>query len=328
MNEASTGQRTDQLEREIRESWSVFPSPTDLATMPLTPVTGMPKAGSRPQLTLVDRRGARYFFKIAPRDQIAAELFAGRILALGQRLHVPAVRRELRLAGVPTGFGLLQPIVDVCGALDVDPGKWSAEQTESLLRLHPWEWLAANLDTHVDQYVLVGRGKIPVNIDWDHSLLDLAKSDLSRFNRRSLAVVPVRNLLYADFIAGRRPLQLDGLLREAARVAAIPFEAIESATAIWANESGAGPALRDQTIAHMAARHARLLGDFQRFVESLEAERAGREGRRFSPRQVAPRAADVWQRFAVSVLHTSIVRPTLGAYRRWLRSFAGRRRAS
>jgi hypothetical protein len=228
--QSPTRTRTDRLEREIRDAWSAFPSANDLATMPLTPVTGMPKAGSRPQLTVVDRHGARYLFKIAPRDQIAAELFAGRILALGQRLHVPTVRRELRIAGVPTGFGLLQPIVDVRGTLDVDPTRWTEEQIESLLRLHPWEWLTANLDTHVDQYVIVGSGRIPINIDWDHSLLDLAKTELTRFNRRSLAVVPVRNLLYANHVADRRPLQLGGLLAEAARVAAIPFDAIEQAS--------------------------------------------------------------------------------------------------
>lgn len=320
---SATGHCTDELEREIWESWHAFPSATDLATMPLTPAEGMPKAGSRPQLTLVDRRGGRYLFKIAPRDQIAAELFAGRILALGQRLHVPTVRREMSLAGVPTGFGLLQPIVDVRGTLDIDPVNWSAEQVESLLRLHPWEWLIANLDTHVDQYVLCGSGSIPVNIDWDHALLDLAKSELSRFNHRSLAVVPVRNLLYADFVAGRVSMDLDGLLAEATRVAAIPFEAVEQAVWAWADESGAGRSVRDQTTACLAARHARLFADFERFVESLHAER---EHEGFGgPRRLASRAADVWQRFAVSVLHTTIVRPTLGVYRRWLRSSADRR---
>lgn len=313
--------RADDLEQELRESWRSLPSTTDLATMPLHPVAGTPRAGSRPQVTLVDRDGGRYLFKIAPPDQVAAELFAGRILALGERLHVPTVRRELRVAGVPTGFGLLQPIVDVQGGLDLDPRAWSPEQIESLVRLHPWEWLAANLDTHVDQYVLVGRGKVPVNIDWDHSLLDLAKTELSRFNRRSLAVVPVRNLLYADFVAGRIDFATDTLRREAAVVAALPFDAIADAVSAWANESGADRATRDVTLARLAQRHARLLGDFERLASALERERLESTDATLAPARLVARATDAWQRFAVSVLHTTIVRPTLGAYRRWLRSF-------
>lgn len=320
-------QRVDRLEREIRDSWRArFPSETDLATMPLTPIAGAPKAGSRPQLSLVDREERRYLFKLAPRDQIAAELFAGRILALGERLHVPTVRRELRLAGVPTGFGLLQPVIDVVGGLDVDPLRWTPEQVESLLRLHPWEWLVANLDAHVDQYVLVGPARTPVNIDWDHSLLDLAKTELSRFNRRSLAVVPVRNLLYADFVDDRVEVAFDGLLAEAARTAAIPFAAIERAAHTWADDGGVDRSTRDATIARLRTRHGRLLPDFERFVEGLLAERAERmTGPTPGVAAIATRGADAWQRFAISILHATIIRPTLGGYRRWLRARANRR---
>lgn len=258
-------------------------------------------------------------FKLAPVDQLAAEQLAFRLRSLGRRLHVPSALRKLAVSGVPSGTGLLQPMVDVVGALPRRPEDWSPEQREAMLTEHPWEWLLANLDSHIDQYVLVGDHALPVNIDWDHSLVDLATTSLTRFNRRSLTVVPVRNLLYADYVTGRVSLDFYGMQVQAHRIAGMPFGAIERALERWAIEASVAAAHRDGVVAAMRARHARVADDFDAFIDGLRRERFDAVGRsRPWWKRLAASAQDRWQDFAVNVLHDHVVRPFLASYRRVL----------
>jgi hypothetical protein len=236
-----------QATRELRrELFSTLPGEAELERIALQPIDAAePAAGSRPQTILRDVAGRRYMFKLAPPEYIAAELFAHRLRELGRRLHVPTARRELELPGLGRVTGMLQPEIPVVGALDNNPQRWSKLQREAMLREHPWEWLVANLDTHVDQYVLVGEHQIPINIDWDHALVDLDQTKLTRFNRRSATIAPIRNLLYSEYVLGRLKLdflsmQLQG--RRAARrggdrAARSPRRRARSARAAQARDS-------------------------------------------------------------------------------------------
>lgn len=310
-----------RAQRSLREAWAQrLPTAEELATITLQKVTSAgPRPGSRPQVMLGDESGRRYFFKVAPPAQIAAELLAFRVRRLGRRLHVPSARRRIDLPGVPREVGLLQPELEIVGSLSKRPTEWSAVQCEAMLVEHPWEWLLANLDTHVDQYVLVGELALPVNIDWDHALVDLATTTLTRFNRRTVAVMPVRNMLYADYVAGRIKLDFYGMQVQAHRIAAIPFAEIEGLLRRWAADAEAAPAQHERVVAAMRERHARIADDFDALIDGLRRERfdAFASGRPTWKRLLA-RAQDGWQGFAVHVLHDRVVRPCLGAYRRAL----------
>ena len=310
-----------RAQESLREHiFAALPDESDLASMNLRPSpTARPRAGSRPQLVLQDDRQRLYLFKLAPSEQISAELLASRLRSLGNRLHVPAARRVLDYPGAPGAVGMVQPLLDVAGALPKDPRQWTALQCEAMLLDHPWEWLLANLDTHVDQFVLVGEHGLPVNIDWDHSLVDLATLTLTRFNRRSLTVMPIRNLLYAEYIAGRVRLDFYGMQLQAHTIAEIPFSEIEALLHRRADELGEPAKERQRVIEAIRSRHRRIARDFDALIEQLRAERyrgSGAPGD--SWQRIAAYTQDAWQRFSMRVLHDHVVRPVLWLHRRVL----------
>jgi hypothetical protein len=314
--------------RAVSETWSG--SMVDAETLASLTVTASargtaPSTGSQPQYALEDAAGRRYLFKLAPSEQIAAEVFAGRVRELGRQLHVPAVRRTLLLDGSPR-VGLLQPRVDVVGALPKDPRQWTAVQCESVLRDHPWEWIVGNLDTHVDQYVLVGDHGLPINIDWDRSLLDLEGDAPTRFDRRSATILPAHNHLYAEYVGGRIELDFFGMRREAHRIAAIPFGQLREFLDAWAAETQASPELRARVTDRLRQRHDSIARAFDEFVVGLERER-DQVQHTTQPlgHRVLSGLRDAWQRLVLLVVHDRIVRPAL-RLRRWVvRRFASAR---
>lgn len=318
--------------RELRrELFATLPREAELERIELRPVDAAePAKGSRPQTILLDEAGRRYMFKLAPPELIAAELFAHRLRELGRRLHVPTARRELELPGLGRVTGMLQPEIPVVGALDNAPQRWSKLQREALLREHPWEWLVANLDTHVDQYVLVGEHRIPINIDWDHALVDLHQTALTRFNRRSATVAPIRNLLYSEYVLGRLKLDFFGLQVQARKAAELPDAAIVELLDRHAAELGLPDDRKLDIRERVLGRKASLVADFDALVESLRHEREDNLGVSLTPRTRAARmiahAQDGWQRFVIVVLHTHVLRPVLRGYRSLLGALARARR--
>jgi hypothetical protein len=310
-------QATRALRREL---FSTLPREAELERVALRPIDAAePSAGSRPQTMLHDESGRRYMFKLAPAEEIAAELFAHRVRELGRRLHVPTARRELELPGLGRITGMLQPEIPVLGSLDPDPQRWSTLQREALLREHPWEWLVGNLDTHIDQYVLVGEHEIPINIDWDHSLIDIDQTTLTRFNRRSATVAPIRNLLYSEYVLGRLKLDFLGMQVQARKAAELPDAAIIELLDRHADELGLEDARKLDIRARVLRRKASLVADFDALVESLRHEREDNLGVARTPRTRLARALahvrDAWQRFVITVLHSRVLRPALRGYR-------------
>jgi hypothetical protein len=278
-----------------------------------------PTTGSRPQAMVRDQSGRRYMFKLAPPEEIAAELLAHRLRELGRRLHVPTARRELELPGLGRVIGMLQPKIPVNGCLDPDPRRWSRLQREVMLREHPWEWLVANLDTHIDQYVLVGAHELPINIDWDHSLVDLDQTELTRFNHRSTTVAPIRNLLYSEYVLGRVELDFLGMQLQARKAAELSDAAIIELLDRHADELALSDARRLEIREQVLRRKASLVADFDALAASLRHEREDNLGVALTPRtraaRVLVRARDIWQRFVIVVLHTHVLRPALRGYR-------------
>lgn len=323
-----------QAQRALRrELFKQLPREAELERIPLQPVreTG-PAAGSRPQTVLLDEQGRRYLFKLAPPELIAAELFAHRVRELGGRLHVPTARRTLELPELGRVTGMLQPQIPVAGALDRSPELWTSLQREAMLREHPWEWLVANLDTHIDQYVLVGEERVPINIDWDHALVDLAQTSLTRFNRRSPTVAPIRNLLYSEYVLGRLNLDFYGMQLQARKAAELPDATIVELLDRHADELGLTQARRLEVREQVLRRKASLVADFDALVESLRHERDDNLGVANTPRTALVRAIahtqDAWQRFAIVVLHTHVIRPILRGYRSLLGALARTRRGA
>lgn len=221
---------------------------------------------------------------------------------------------------------MLQPKIPIVGPLDRDPQRWSKLQREAMLDEHPWEWLLANLDTHIDQYVLVGEHEVPINIDWDHSLVDLDQTVLTRFNRRSATIAPIRNLLYAEYVLGRLTLDFYGMQVRARKVADLPDAAFVELIDRHARELELPDDRRLDLLERMLARKASLVSDFDALVESLRHEHLDNRGLAGTPRTWVVRAAasarDAWQRFSIVVLHTHVLRPMLRGYRSLLGALA------
>jgi hypothetical protein len=312
-----------------RELFAALPCERELQEISLHPVTEVgPSAGSRPQTVLRDEAGRRYLFKLAPPELISAELFANRLRSLGDCLHVPTARRALELPELGSVTGMLQPEIPVVGALEPDAQRWTKLQCEVMLREHPWEWLLANLDTHVDQYVLVGEQRLPINIDWDHSLVDLAQTELTRFNRRSATVAPIRNLLYSEYVLGRLRLDFHGMQLQARKIAELPDTVLDELVDAYAEELALSETTRLELRARMRRRKATLVSDFDALVESLRREHDDNLGlsrtKRSGRVRLADRLRDAWQRFSIVILHTHVLRPLLRAYRALLRTLARR----
>jgi hypothetical protein len=211
-----------------------------------------------------------------------------------------------------------------------DPQQWSKLQRETILQEHPWEWLLANLDTHVDQYVLVGEQRLPINIDWDHALVDLAQTQLTRFNRRSTTVAPIRNLLYSEYVLGRLQLDFFGMQLQARRAAELPNAALTELVDRYADELALTDDARLELQAQLRARKATLVADFDALVESLRHERDDNLGLARTPRsrlaRVISHVQDAWQRFVIKILHGHVLRPVLRGYRAVLRVLARRQK--
>jgi hypothetical protein len=289
-----------------------------------------PATGSRPQTILRDDAGRRYFFKLAPPELVAAELFAHRLRKLGDCLHVPTARRTIELPELGRTTGMLQPEIPVVAPLEQHPQQWSKLQREAILQEHPWEWLLANLDTHVDQYVLVGKHCLPINIDWDHSLVDLDQTQLTRFNRRSATIAPIRNLLYAEYVLDRLRLNFFGMQLQARKIAELPDAALAELVDRHAQELALADDARLALQTRLRARKATLVADFDALVESLRHERDDNRGVARTPRsrlaRLISRVQDAWQRFVILGLHAHVLRPVLRGYRALLRALARRQK--
>ena len=310
----------DPLERRLTNQ---LLSCEPLEQVELQPIpSSAPSAGSRPSTLVRSPAGVRYFFKAATDEHVAAEMFACEVRKLGRRAVVPTAARELQLPGVGTVRGMLQPWVEHTGQrLPADPRAWTPVQREVMLREHPWEWLLANLDTHVDQYVLVGDAVVPLNVDWDHSLSDLHVTELDRFTSRSLLVAPLRNALYDAHVAGRLELEFGGLRREVRRIARLSDYELSTAFERWARRSGVSPEVYALSRARFFQRKKRIARTFGRFLRSLRRERRLRS----DPSQAMPLGealyvmmAQTWQRLVIDTLHDRAVVPFLRVYRRGL----------
>ena len=314
--------RVDRAELGVRRLLAALPGPDELATAEVELVaTEGPSAGSRPASEATDGDGRRYFFKMAPPEHVAAEIFAFEVRALAARPTVPTAARRLALAGGAPVAGMLQPLVEHAGIrLPTDPTKWSELQREVLLREHPWEWLLGNLDTHIDQYVLVGPDRVPLNIDWDHALEDLEIDVLDRFTKRSFAIAPIRNALYDAFARGDIELNLRGLRREVRRIARLDEQPLHAALHDWAVRAGVTDDRASLVAARFFARKRAIGTTFQALLTQLLHERAARRAPGSLPMRARARIAvnDAWQRLVIDSLHDKVVIPWLRLYRRAL----------
>lgn len=280
-----------------------------------------PAAGSRPAGIVKASDGTRYFFKSAPPEDVAAEIFAYRVRTLGKRPVVATAARSTELGAVGQVHGMLQPLLSHAGErLPARISDWSAVQCEGLLREHPWEWLLGNLDTHVDQYVLYGPAKLPLNIDWDHALLDLDVGSLDRFTKRSPAVAPIRNALYDAFVSGVVDLDFTGMRRQVRRIARLDDALLRRFLGEWARTRGPDASVDPTRVSDLFIRRKRRIGKvFASFLRSLLRERRlRRAGIVPLPERLRTTALDAWQRFVIDTLHDRAVIPWLRVYRRAL----------
>jgi hypothetical protein len=314
-------ERVDAIEEEARRHLASLGAPADLVDVAVE-LDGCdrPDGGSRPACIVRDARGRRYFLKAATKEHVAAELFAGEVRRLGRRPSIATAARREDVPGFGLVDGMLQPMLEHPGErLPTEPRAWTRVQIEVMLREHPWEWLLANLDTHVDQYVLLGPHRIPFDIDWDHSLLDLHVRELTRVTSRNPAIPPLRNALYDAYVRGEIDLDLRGMLRQARRVTLLDDRALVRALRAWSERCG-HPEERRRAVTAAFLRRKDGVGDtFREFVRSLRAERAARRDPSRPKPPLGDRARNVavgaWQRFVIDVLHDVAVVPYLKAQR-------------
>src|SRR5690606_6741935 len=135
---------------------------------------------------------------------------------------------------------------------------------------------------------------------------------------------------------GLRPLSetgLDfyGMQLQARKAAELPDAAIVGLLDRHATELELPDARRLEIREQVLQRKASLVADFDALVESLRHERDDNRGVASTPRsamvRVIAHTQDAWQRFAIVVLHTHVVRPLLRGYRSVLGALAraGRR---
>lgn len=313
--------RVDALEAHVTRTLARLGTHGDLERIEVVVDScDRPSAGSRPACVMHDARGRRYFFKSAPVDLIAAEILAAEVRRLGGRPSLATAARKLELPDTGLTEGMIQPMLDHSGErLPTDPVAWSDVQREVMLREHPWEWLLANLDTHVDQYVLLGPSMVPFNIDWDHSMLDLHVEQLTRVTSRNPAVPPLRNALYDAYVRGELDLDLRGMLVEVRRVQRLDDRALARALRAWSRRCGHDDEQRRTAATAFLRRKNSIARTFNSLVRSLRAERATtlHSGGSAVPMPERARLAAVgaWQRFVIDVLHDGAVMPVLRVYR-------------
>lgn len=305
----------DLAEKALLRELARLPDPGVLARVEVTPDADHIDAGTRPSEIMSDGEGRRYFFKAATLEHIAAEELAYSVRALGGRPTVPGAARTLSIGGSEPSLGILQPLIEHTDErLPTDPNLWSSLQREVMLREHPWEWLLANLDTHVDQYILIGAARHPLNIDWDHTLVDLDVTELTRFTKRRVTVAPIRNLLYDHFAKGAIDLSFAGLRREARRVRALDDRVLRRLVMRYASTLDK-PAEEGRALAErLIERKHRIQWTFDRLVATMRLDRL-RERRSAGPLsvRVARGLQAEWQRFVVQVLHDRVMRTVFRA---------------
>jgi hypothetical protein len=307
----TTSRDVDRAEDELTRSLRRLGTPEDLHTVELKVDDAAElETGTRPSRILRDERGRRYFFKSAEAEHIAAEELAHAVRSLGRRPTVATVGRTFDLPGFGPTAGLLQPLIEHEGErLPTDPTAWTPLQVEVLLREHPWEWLLANLDTHVDQFVLVGEARHPFNIDWDHTMADIDVTTLTRFTKRRPTVAPIRNILYDEFARGRVRLDFRGLKREVERVRELDDDQLRGLVRQFARRAGktSGEA------ADLAERFIQRKHNLRLTFDSLIATmRRDRFRTRTASGPLGQRALTAlhegWQRFVVQQLHDRVMR--------------------
>jgi hypothetical protein len=300
----------DRAEEALLHLLQALPGPEDLRTAEVSLDDAVIDAGTRPSFVVRDAAGKRYFFKLASAEHIAAEELAHAVRTLGRRPTVPSATRELDLGAAGRALGMLQPLVPHENELlPTSPEVWSALQREVLLREHPWEWLLANLDTHVDQYLLIGPDRHPLNIDWDHTLVDLGTTELTRFTKRRVTVAPIRNLLYDHYVRGELELDFEGLKREAKRVGELDDHRLLLLIARYAESLGKseqeGRALGERFI----ERKRRVPSMFKHLIASVRLDRMRtRSTRGPVSARIARGLQAEWQRFVVQTLHDRVMR--------------------
>jgi hypothetical protein len=315
------GPRVDALEAHVLRTVARLGTPAELERIEVVVDScDRPSAGSRPACVMHDARGRRYFFKSAPVDLVAAEILAGEVRRLGGRPALATAPRRLELPDMGLTDGMIQPMLDHAGErLPTDPVAWSEVQREVMLREHPWEWLLANLDTHVDQYVLVGPEKVPFNIDWDHTMLDLHVEELTRVTSRNPAIPPLRNALYDAYVRGQLDLDLRGMLVEVRRVQRLDERALGRAVRAWSRRCGHDDEQRRTAATAFFRRKDAIARTFNALVRSLRAERAAtldpRGGAVPLPERARLAAIGAWQRFVIDTLHDRAIMPWLRVYR-------------
>src|SRR5690606_33971910 len=150
-----------------------------------------------------------------------------------------------------------------------------------------------------------GQG-LPLNIDWGHAFADPDQTELTRFNRRSATIAPIRDLLYSEYVLGRGRLDFFGMQLEARKIARIPDAQVIELLDRHADELELSADQREDIRGRMLRRKATLVADFDRLIDSLRDERDEHFGqapaRRSQMRRVLVLAQDRWQRFVIVVL--------------------------
>lgn len=315
----------DRSERRLYAELTGITSSEEMLDMELHPDEAEgPSKGTRPAVMVRDPRGRRFFFKAAEPVLVAGEVFAHGVRRLARRPTIPVVARSHDVPGIGVTRGMLQPFIEhLPGRLDADAAQWSPLQCEAMMREHPWEWLVANFDTHVDQYVFMGEEHYPLNVDWDHSLMDLDIVELDRFTKRLQVIAPLRNMLYDAYVHGRVRLHFSGMRREMWRIARLDDRQLLPLVEAYAAFLEMSPEDTLRLRQQFQQRRRRLVRVFERFIASLRAERrALRAGGASSPRELAGRAVhaaqDAWQRLVVGTLHDRVLGPVFAGYRRVL----------
>jgi hypothetical protein len=285
------------------------------------------RSGSKPLITLCSDSGSCYAFKQCDAPLAAAEEAAHELRRLGGRPSVPARAMSIELEGEGAITGLLKPFINfnIQAELPADTTQWSVEQRAVMLAEHAWEWFLDNLDTNTSQYALLGRLRLPVNIDWDRSFSSDGRSELTRFAKYKPQLPNARTFLYADYVAGKIRLPLWMLANEARRIRRLPAHRVREIFEGYARVRYTDPAEREQFVRRVLMRQRGIEREVGVFMRSLWSERRALETPADSVGEWLHRQLLVswahWQR----VLNVVLRGPIGMAARRVLSWFRGRR---
>lgn len=243
------------------------------------------RSGSKPLFLLRDEVGAKYVFKLADPDLLAAEVAAYELRRLGGKPCVPARLTSVELDDLGKVQGLVKPFIefDPEQELPADTRSWSELQRSVILLEHAWEWFLDNLDTNTGQYALIGPEAYPINMDWDRAFATAGRSELSRFAKYKRTLPNARTFLYADYVEGRIDLNFGLLGAEASCIAALPEQQVVEILRDYAWTRYGEADEVDAFVDRVTARQRDIQREVQRFVLALKQERkelrrAGRAG--------------------------------------------------